>query len=113
MFCKAGAKEKGGSVEVVMIFCQAKFDQVLEALKKRKFIHTQCRFIGVTARISKTSVLLDLPQALDGKRDLQAFQTNGGCGLQPLCWSWSLTSLGCLTGCWEHREDGGLQRSAG
>lgn len=39
-----------------MIFCQAKFGQVPEVLKKREFIHTQCRFTGVTARISKNSV---------------------------------------------------------
>lgn len=40
-----------GSVEEVMIFCRAKFGQVAEVLKKREFIHTQCRFTGVTAGI--------------------------------------------------------------
>lgn len=43
-------------MEEVTIFCQAKFDQVPEVLKKRKFMHTQCRFAGVAARISILSL---------------------------------------------------------
>lgn len=43
-------------MEEVTIFCQAKFDQVPEVLKKREFMYTQCRFAGVAARISKNSV---------------------------------------------------------